>query len=286
LRGKDAILGRTGFVITDLPPQNHEQIELVIIVSTHNKVILNEKKDRIFLFICKDQVANSEIIECIILILFERIMQLKGFFSIHASAVEMNGQAIVFVGDKESGKTSTAIGLCLNKKARLIANDHVYLWVANNQLVCGYGDGKKKVAFRSQAMAKMNHELGTRIFGDNIKKDGVRKKVEISELGIDATEDNVFVGKIVNVGLGKADTPVFRYLNPPDGNLTLYRNIMRVIRGSSLVLFDNERMFDAFLPDFSCEKTIGNLNAFLNFISNKKLVFDYKGSLEELMGIL
>lgn len=283
LNTKDTILGRSGFEITECQPLSCAKVELIIIISHQNRVVLNKLKDKVYLFIREDQVASSEIIECIILAVFERIMQLKGFFSIHASAVELNGQAIVFVGDKESGKTSSAIGLCLEKKAKLIANDHVYLWIKNNMLFCGYGDGKKKIALRSHAIAKMNYNMGVHLFGDDIKKDGVRKKADVSELGIEVIESNVTVEKIICVGLGKADTPIFKCLNETEGNLILYRNIIRVIRGSSLVLFNTNRMFDTFLPDFSCDITMRNLDRLLAFTGNIQLLYDYKGPLEGLI---
>ena len=286
LNTKDTILGRSGFEITERQPLSYAKVELVIIVSHQNKVIINKAKDRIYLYICKNQVACSEIIECVILAVFERIMQLKGFFSIHASAVELNGRAIVFVGDKESGKTSSALAACLERKAKLIANDHVYLWIKNNMLFCGYGDGKKKIALRSHAIAKLNYNLGVQLFGDDIKKDAVRKKADISELGIEAIESDVIVEKIVCVGLGKADKPVFKCLNDLEGNLILYRNIIRVIRGSSLVLFDSNRMFDTFLPDFSCDVTMENLDRLLAFTGNTQNLYDYKGPLDGLINKL
>jgi hypothetical protein len=51
------------------------------------------------------------------------IRHLSGRLSLHASAVELNGRALVLVGASGAGKSSLAAALCLRKGAALLSDD-------------------------------------------------------------------------------------------------------------------------------------------------------------------
>jgi hypothetical protein len=62
-----------------------------------------------------------------------RSMERKGFFLLHAAAVEKDGQVVLFCGDKSTGKTTMMLGL-LSLGYNLISNDKVYIGIENRQV--------------------------------------------------------------------------------------------------------------------------------------------------------
>lgn len=65
--------------------------------------------------------------------IMSRYMERQGFFLLHASAVEKDGQAVLFCGNKGVGKTTIMLGL-LARGYNLIGNDKVYVGIENRQV--------------------------------------------------------------------------------------------------------------------------------------------------------
>ncbi|SHE93246.1 hypothetical protein SAMN05444392_10519 [Seinonella peptonophila] len=65
--------------------------------------------------------------------LMTRYMERKGFFLLHAAAVEKDGKAILLCGDKGAGKTTMMLGL-LAAGYNLISNDKVYVGIENRKV--------------------------------------------------------------------------------------------------------------------------------------------------------
>jgi hypothetical protein len=81
--------------------------------------------------------------------LAERARQLRGLHKLHASAVELDGVALVFAGPTEAGKTSIALSLCRSHGARLIANDQTTLAVEPRGPLVVEGDATLNLRYGS-----------------------------------------------------------------------------------------------------------------------------------------
>lgn len=86
-------------------------------------------------YIISDQESQAAVYEPARMIreIVTRSMERKGFFLLHAAAVEKDGQVVLFCGDKNTGKTTMMLGL-LKLGYNLISNDKVYIGIENRQV--------------------------------------------------------------------------------------------------------------------------------------------------------
>jgi hypothetical protein len=69
--------------------------------------------------------------------LSEFARQRRGIVSLHASCVELRGEAFVFFGPAQAGKTTVALEACRRLGARFVANDRVLLSTLATPMVVG-----------------------------------------------------------------------------------------------------------------------------------------------------
>lgn len=86
-------------------------------------------------YIIADQETEAAVYEPARMIreIVTRSMERKGFFLLHAAAVEKDGQVVLLCGDKNTGKTTMMLGL-LKLGYNLISNDKVYVGIENRQV--------------------------------------------------------------------------------------------------------------------------------------------------------
>lgn len=84
-------------------------------------------------------IDNSEkngmqwVIRLIRELLLEKNME-EGFVPVHASGIEIEGNAVLFIGNKGSGKTTSMFSCATNDKCNVISNDMVFVRVEGDEI--------------------------------------------------------------------------------------------------------------------------------------------------------
>jgi hypothetical protein len=164
LAARRRLLGRGGLAVASRP----FSVPLVgrrLVYRDCAPTDLRVSRARVFLASPWEKARRSDILECLLAILFERELQLRGRFSVHGSAVAAGGWAYLFIGPKEAGKTTMAHAACVGLGARIIANDAVIVsWEGGRARARGC-DGDVSFTFRSQALEQADPGAFERIFG-------------------------------------------------------------------------------------------------------------------------
>lgn len=115
-------------------------------ISDKNLDIIFDEKGIIFTFPEKD--LGDETLGVLASRLIELENQEKNMFTLHSSAVEKDGKGIVLMGSSGSGKTTSAVDLCLNHGYNLVSGDLTLLGYNGNnfELI----DGVKDLHLRSE----------------------------------------------------------------------------------------------------------------------------------------
>lgn len=185
--------------------------------------------------------SRNERFACVLLQAVDAVRIARGRVLLHGAAVEMYGKAVVLTGPSDAGKTTMALDICLERGARLIANDHVSL-VANDR---GGFDVEPshdtKFAFRSQALWLSRKNLYDRTFSKTDELAAYeRKRVDAAVLGIETCETKVPLNAIVTIGLGMVPNCEF-YRTPRDRKiLGWHADITSRVRGADLLLQADE----------------------------------------------
>lgn len=195
----------------------------------------------------------------------ELARQEVGEYTVHASAVVRDGQAIVLSGEAEAGKTTTAVSLCHAFGFALFANDETLIsapdgraWVVN---------GDQDISLRLSSASRYSSPLAERMFTDTAGPDRweIKRDVVATDLGVVVTGEPTPVRLFVKIRLDDTvDDAVVRILSAravPDMDLRtrralfrtkidLHREAAQVIRGAVFTpLRDRDMdMLDLYVP--------------------------------------
>ena len=164
--------------------------------------------------ICAKNKENRDlIIVSSIANIFNRLLELKGYLGVHAACVEKDNNGILFVAERNSGKTVCMINL-MNNGYNLVANDVVALKKDNSDLYA-YGIAQSvsirlSPAFREQKENKKYIDLAQ------------KKGISIGDTNLSLTD--LELAKLNNVSL-TMDTPI-KFIVRPYYDPTIDRLIM------------------------------------------------------------
>ena len=128
------------------------------------------------------EIADTIVLAMWLFHLSELVRQDRGEYLLHASAVARDDRAIVLFGPSESGKTITALELCLEHGFQVFANNRVKVALRDGAPRLVRGD----VSFnlRRSSLHAYSESLGNRIF-DGDAKARPKRRVDPAELGIE-----------------------------------------------------------------------------------------------------
>jgi hypothetical protein len=215
----------------------------------------------------------------------EWLRQEQGQYTVHASAVTRNGQAVVFAGDAEAGKTTMALDLCHNLGFSIYANDQTVLSTRDGRPWLMYGD--RLISLRLSSVARYSAAIADTMFTDGQVTEAwdIKRDVAAHELGIGATSDPVPLKLFVKIRLDdRLDDCVVHVMSrrtmddTPDRErralfhtkVELYREITQVIRGAAFTpLRDVDlSLLDMFLPSLDEPRFLANRTKFMNALFN------------------
>lgn len=252
----------------------HRLTETRISVDSRTVVISGKRLD----------VAKTTLVECVLLNIFERARNLNGLFTLHASAVSLGDFAYVFIGPKESGKTTLAYTLCSRFGTSLIGNDQVLVGMKNGVISVTGGDAGDFITFRSQALQRADFQLYCGLFGESaLGVLDIRKRITTKRLGIIIQNGVVPIRRIYFVGLGMTEKLESVSMSPESGMVAMYENISSRLRGATLVCLNNDKTIGTWLPDFADVETHKTILSFLSIVSNQGYLFSLRGQLSDIV---
>jgi hypothetical protein len=179
----------------------------------------------------------------------EILCQRKQIVTMHAAAVELNGQAILLLGKAGAGKTSLTLSLCRNHGARLIGNDIVKVRLIDGVVVVCAGS---KYFFLRQESIKRNIPDLLSLFPQSVKDPWTHKIYCLPEkLGIVTCDEQIQITKSYLVHVDETMDDLYTVsANKMDTRLYLNENMSRYIRGTAIALFGEGSQFIGYVPSF------------------------------------
>lgn len=260
----------------------NNSISLDLVHIEQKKIEINKKENVVFIFGQSSEITSS-ILEVAIYMCFEYLFQMDGMFSLHASAVEVSGKAYLFCGPKEAGKTTISYSLSKEHNANIIANDHCIIGLNNhNKPYIFEGDANNFITFRSHALEKSDKQLYDKLFNKS-ESVNLRKRISVTDLGINFCNGFKEIDGIFFIGIGKTKHLEFSLLTKEQSSILLYDNISSIIRGISIMLFNNNKNIEGYIPDFSNNHIHQKAMYFLSQTNKNSHVYSLTGPKDEMV---
>lgn len=199
----------------------------------------------------------------------ERVRQEElGIVTVHGAAVAKEGKAVLILGDKGVGKTSTLLGLTLESGYKVIGNDLVLL--QNNPLMLVAGS--HAIDIRDCVRSKFGRL--SRIEGSDSRAIGpYEKKTRVfpKNIGIAVEENSVPLSMIVRVNLHDGNTQLTcsRELPLLTETLRLNENLSRYIRGVTTPIQIKNSQIGGYYPSLDTKELCEMRNAMVNKLINE-----------------
>jgi hypothetical protein len=199
----------------------------------------------------------------------EQKRELHGGAMLHAAGVYLPGseRGILILGEKGSGKTSTAIGLCKGAEGQLVGNDQVVL--ASSDKSVQLLDGSKDIHIRRTAAIQDPTLLSLVTFTDNEQPNWDNKiTVSPEQAGIKEAQFAPQITDVVQVTIDRTleETTVLHKRRDTQTLLFITEKISRHIRGVATPIMNNDGVFEAFSPSLDTSETAASRQALIHTI--------------------
>ncbi|WP_445081173.1 hypothetical protein [Lactococcus sp. KTH0-1S] len=203
----------------------------------------------------------------------------KGIVSLHASAIQMGNKVILFLGPKESGKSTTA--LALNRGGYpFVANDYIELLLENGGTKVINVDLKESISFRKHSA----YQLGILEYGSVKKSVNEIYKLPIKMLNY---QDN-YKEIVLCLPHLKNDHPLEVYeLDGLEKKMNLFQQVSYFYRNIAVLMLEKGRLSNDMIPDELLINT--TIHAELDCLFkklNESTVFEFYGSPEDIANYL
>ena len=228
------------------PGGEHEFI-VEYINALGNEVYYSENQAHVTTPLVKLQTC--ELLLYVALPFLEVLHQRKQVVTMHAAAVELAGRAVLLLGKAGAGKTSLALSLCRNHRARLIGNDTVKVGLVNSSVTACAGS---KYFFLRQESIKRNIPDLLSLF-PKTKKDPWTHKIYClpNELGIETCDGHVLITRSYLVHVDETMEDLYtENADKMDTRLYLHENMSRYIRSTAIALFGEGSRFMGYVPSY------------------------------------
>lgn len=199
-----------------------------------------------------EEIKNNDFIDVLVMTIMQYILQTKGIYVLHSSAVCKNEKSIILWGGSGAGKTSMAIYLCQNYGFKFISNDSTLISIDDSGKLVVVGTLKKKIKFREYSI---QFEGKCKFITKDTNSYEAKKTVYPHEIKIQENDlypikvDKIFKIQLDrNPNLQRVDIDHYR------AKLLLYDELSKVIRGcSTLPIYGKQKEKRIMLNNFDSE---------------------------------
>ena len=243
-------------VKSDISP--HEQ-SLCILRHDKTGLYYDPEAQKAYLFGNTADFIDGQGIAWISYWLMERQKQENSLFTLHSSALTLNGRGVLLLGHSGAGKTSIMLNLCQKYRATIVSNDLtvVHHNVSNDQL--SLVDGTKEIRLR---LASVEKDFPTfRYLFPETKTSSWETKIVVlpEDIGLRSEIGRPELHSIFEVHLDSKATDglsIYQEEQIPI-RYRLYEDMSRIIIGSAISVFDSEQKFLGYMPSLDSEEIHG-----------------------------
>lgn len=251
-----------------------------------NQVVCTAREDHLEFVAPAEQYNKCGTIFYLAELAAEQKRQLHGGALLHAAGVYLprSERGILILGEKGSGKTSTAIGLCVSAEGQLIGNDQVILASSGEEV--RLLDGSKDIHIRRTAAIQDPTLMSLVTFTDQNKPNWDNKKtISPVQAGIDEARFAPKITDVIQVIIDRTlkTTTVLREQRDTQTLLFIAEKISRHIRGVATPILNNNGVFDAFSPSLDTPETAAKRQALVNTILGIGVTKIYVPSTEAML---
>lgn len=264
----------------EVRPGGEHEFTVEHIDAPSQPAIYSDKSVR--LIVPLEQLRTGEFLLYAALPFLEVLHQRKRMVTMHAAAVELGGRAILLLGKAGAGKTSIALSLCRNHRARLIGNDVVKVGIARGSGSITALSGSKYFFLRQESI-KRNIPNLLSLFPQSEKDPWTHKIYCLPDmLGIAVCIDKPSIARSYLVHVDETMEELYTTsADKTDTRLYLNENMSRYIRGTAIALFADNSRFMGYVPSFDTSDFF-NMRVELteNLISQSKMRY-LSGNLQD-----
>lgn len=216
--------------------------------------------------------------------MMEAQRQDRSMFTMHSSAIDIEGKGVLIFGHSGAGKTSVLLGLCQKFDCQVVSNDLTVVGFhpdGSAHLL----NGTKEIRLRYAAVKHRFPQL-LRVFPTTSDSPWENKiAVTPQEIGLKSAEDNVCLDRVFAVHL---DSDINQPLSVTKETgiavrYTLYEDMSRIIRGTGISVFGTNNNILGYIPSLDTEQLHQNrVRAIETLVENIGIINVSSGNLEEM----
>ena len=270
---------------------HHEEI---INDSINNKKVyeirLSSKKDKIYIdnyilylpLLSTSIIENrKKILEIGLFAVTEKENINQNIISLHGSSIYNDDTLYVFLGPKESGKSTMIYLLNKIEGFKFVSNDYLEIKLEKDFFVINNTDGDKEFSFRSKSMYQIDLKKYQELFGtDKLLNNMIKIKIPLYEI---PKFKRIY---FIYPSIGKSNCFEYRKLNKDLLKQKLYKDSIVYLRNSEISCIDSN---NDLLPIYIDDKSMFNLNDHKKIIEviytiiSKSIGYELLGNSNELV---
>lgn len=188
--------------------------------------------------------------------LMEKQKQENSLFTLHSSALTLDGKGVLLLGHSGAGKTSIMLNFCQRYPTTVVSNDLTVVKHDINNGQLSLVDGTKEIRLRLVSVEKDFPALRY-LFTDTKSSPWESKIVVLPEdIGLRSEIGKPKLHSIFEVHLDSKETDglsVHQEEQIPV-RYRLYEDMSRIIRGSAISIFDSKQKFLGYMPSLDSEE--------------------------------
>ena len=243
-----------GFKVVLEPIASRQSI--FVLESNETGLVYNEQSRRAYLLGRAGDFIDGQAVAWVGYWLMEQQRQEKSFFTMHLSALTIDGKGILLLGQSGAGKTSLLLDLCQKHSSTVVSND---LTVVKHDVNSGklmLVDGTKEIRLRLASVDR-NFPSLRHLFPDNIAS-AWESKVVVSpeDIGLRSETSQPELHSVFEVYLDSKGTDdlLIRQEKSIPIRYRLYEDMSRIIRGSAISAFDSNQKFLGYMPSLDSDE--------------------------------
>jgi len=228
---------------------------LILIESDTKSLRFDEETTSAILRGSKDDFIDGQAILWTSYWLMEAQRQEKSLFTLHSSALTIDGRGVLLLGHSGAGKTSVMLDLCRKYNGQVVSND---LTIVSHNSASGdinLINGTKDLRLRLSTVLRNFPDLADLFHGTNGSAWEDKISVNPEQLGLVSALEPNKLDAIFEIHLdSKEQDPLL--VEKDDGIPFLYRlyeDMSRIVRGSAISVFSKEAKFLGYMPSLDTE---------------------------------